>query len=381
VPLVSNAGVAAHVLYERAHEPSDDSPILYRERAYSVDGETTDAELEAHLEAELSSIQASWRDRDAPQFVQLASFDHEFEDEPSYPPIATLSWKDWQGRTEVWIRGVRRSTTPPNNAGLGEDEPKASELSELIPHQDDEEDEDFGTDPLLLVGERKSHQTSESDGSERNASPDSGTSWAAPSRSGEYRVPDESGAEDSAVPPPSSQRVLCGEELLGTLFERMHELLYLEQVPKGAEYVIATLEELIPCDGVLVHVFDEKAGEFVVVRALGARQGDVLLIRTSGTDSHLADAMRRQTTLELSREEAMASPVLWEALGLDVEFALCGPVHQDTRCFGAIEIARRPGLSPFSEAQIQALEYVCEQFADFVANRLLSFEAEAILPR
>jgi len=344
------------VLYERAHEPSDDSPILYRERAYAVDEDFSDAELEAHLEAELDMIRVSWRERDAPQFVQLASFDHEFETEPLSPPIATLSFKDWQGRSEVWVRGVRRSSAPPaevEEVTVVAKRPDAGDTSDGL--------DDAGTD---------------------RSGPESGPGWAAPSRSGQYRVPEEADAAgDDSLPPPSSQRVLAGEELIGALFERMHELMYLPDIAAGADYLITILEEHIPCDGVLIHVFDIAASEFVLVRALGPNEAEVALIRSSGTDSHLAEAARRGTTIALSAAEAMSSPVLWEALGLDVTSALCSPAHQNQRYLGAIELGREAASGPFSEAEMHALEYVCEQFADFVANRPLELDAESLRPR
>lgn len=350
------APARARVLYERAHEPSDDSPILYRERAYAVDEGFSDAELEAHLEAELDRIRVSWRERDAPQFVQLASFDHEFETEPRSPPIATLSFKDWQGRSEVWVRGVRRSTAPPielEDAPAGSERANATDANDTL--------DDAGPD---------------------RSGPDSGPGWAAPSRSGQYRVPEKADdASDEEMPPPSSQRVLAGEELLGALFERMPELMYLPDIAAGADYLITILEEHIPCDGVLIHVFDIAASEFVVVRALGPNAAEVALICTSSTDSHLAEASRRATTLELTAAEAMSSPVLWEALGLDIASALCSPAHQNQRYLGAIELGREAASGPFSDAEIHALEYVCEQFADFIANRPLELDAESLRPR
>jgi hypothetical protein len=344
------------VLYERAHEPSDDSPILYRERAYAVDEDFSDAELEAHLEAELDMIRVSWRERDAPQFVQLASFDHDFETEPRSPPIATLSFKDWHGASEVWVRGVRRVSAPPAEL---EGPPAAPERANAA--DSSAELDDAGPD---------------------RSGPESGPSWAAPSHSGQFRVPDEADdAGEESLPPPSSQRVLAGEELLGALFERMHELMYLPDIAAGADYLITILEEHIPCDGVLIHVFDIAASEFVVVRALGPNAAEVALIRTSGTDSHLAEAARRATTIELTAADAMSSPVLWEALGLDIASALCSPAHQNQRYLGAVEIGREIASGPFSAAEIHALEYVCEQFADFIANRPLELDAESLRPR
>jgi hypothetical protein len=239
------------LLFERVHEPSDDSPILYRERAYLVDALQSDVDLEEHLEAELSRIRRDWRHRDASQFVQLSLYDHRFQGEPSFPPVATLSWKDWQGRSEIWVRGVRRSTLPP---GIPldsippvprPDRPTAAERRAIegarpstppddmdLPVFEPSEEElrasgafepafDAGAgDSLAPVSALEDTPASSEhvavtevssqtpDGaSSSDAVPDSGPGWQSPERSGEFPIP----VQEELPAAPSSQRVLASE--------------------------------------------------------------------------------------------------------------------------------------------------------------------------
>lgn len=345
------------LLYERAHEPSEESPILYRERAFLVDNLQSDAELEEQLQAELASIRQDLQGRDASQYVQLALFDHEFEDQPSAPPVATLSWKDWQGRSEIWVRGVRRSSAPPADDGAA-DADDFEPASESLPLGSAPREGD--SDPPAGEGPKKRS--------------DSGTSWQAPSRSGEYPIPEAAELEGVT---PSSQRVVAEEELVGALFERMHELLDAGTIGEGATFVRDIIAKYIPCDAALIHVFDDEAREFVLVRALGPNGLDVVGRRTKSGRSHLDEALQSQRTLELRPREAPASAEPWRAVGVDAAVALCSPVHRDGRHLGAIEVARGDTRSSFSEAEQHALEYICEMFADFALARPLASDAEA----
>jgi GAF domain-containing protein len=358
--------VPPRLLYEKAQDPSNDSPILYCERAYVVDGLQSDEELAEHLLTELGTIQESWRDRDSSQFVQLAAFDHEYQTEPQFPPLATLSWKDWQGRTELWVRGVRRSGPPSTVEGLDELDVPAreadrqdasnqlrSETAELRPLTEDEATP--LVTPLL---------------SERARSGDSGMSWQSPSRSGEYAIP--IAEAEAEAPPPSSQRVLAGEDLMGALFERMNELTYLPDLPAGSAYVLETLEEFIPCSGIAIHVLDGAACEYVLVRALGPRAAEQIGQRQPDLDSLPGAAALEQRTLRVDGSHAG----IWPALGLDIAHALCAPVQQRGHVFGAIELGRSASEGEFSDSQLQALDFISEQFAEFLSER--PFQAQQL---
>jgi hypothetical protein len=427
----------AELLYERLHEPSDESPILYRERAYLVDALQTDDDLEEHLEAELSRIRRDWRHRNASQFVQLSIFDHRFGGEPIYPPVATLSWKDWQGRSEIWVRGVRRSTMPPGMAldsvppvarpdqlaaaerhsiAAARDvsllELEESEADALGPLDDDGLSESIsnGTPLVARVASGSALSASHDDpppsseqisiagsdfepvlqdveddpgegpagdgGAPDSRPPDSGPDWQSPNRSGEYRIPipEELEAE------PSSQRVVASEELIGALFERMHELALSPTIGTGADYVLGALAEHIPCDGALIHMFDVEAEEFVVMRALGPDSLEVLTRRTPALGSHFVECVRRRATLELGQGDIARCRAYWQALGVIPRHVIACPILGTRGAIGVIELGRVTSKGPFNAGQVRALEYVCEQFADFVADRPIDVTRPSFVP-
>ncbi len=409
-PLVLAASDPPKLIYERAHEPSDDSPILYRERAFAVDSLLTDDELETHLQGELTTLRESFQGREVPQFIQLASFDHSFDEEPVAPPLATLSWKDWHGRTEVWVRGSQRPNSasskppPPELVTTPRETPRAEAthamapattpdvapemapesaavrtLSASLPALDEDalpSDDEWGrADDVLSSPPPPSHAIETQAAAERAS--DSGAAWSSPSQSGHYPVAQ---IEEASVPPPSSERVLASEELIGALFERMHELLYLPNIAAGADYVLDTVFELIPCDAAVVHVFDIDARDFVVVRARGPRSDELVLRRTACAGSRLEEALRRRATLRQGPIEVSQDGELWQALGSNVERVVCGPVQQQGRYLGAIELGLGAGKGTFSDAHVNALEYICEQFADFVADRPIVLDAKSLRP-
>lgn len=425
----------AELLYERLHEPSDESPILYRERAYLVDALQTDDELEEHLGAELSRIRRDWRHRDAAQFVHLSIFDHRFRGEPMFPPVATLSWKDWQGRSEIWVRGVWRSTMPPgmpldsrpplaqpdllaaaerrsiaaardvplreleaserdtlallDEAELSERssdalalDPVAPGSSQMSDHGGDDppaSSEQISIDPEALLEDTEDDlgEQRADDGRPPDSRPaESGPGWQSPHRSGEFRIP----KPEELVPEPSSQRVIASDELIGALFERMQELAYAPTIGAAADYVLGALAEHIPCDGALIHVLDVEAEELVVMRALGPDSIEVLTRRTPALRSHLGECLRRRTTLELGQGDIARCRTYWQVLGVVPRHVIACPIVRRKGPLGVIELGRVTSRGPFSAGQVRALEYVCEQFADFVADRPIDLARSALLP-
>lgn len=425
------------LLFERLHEPSDDSPILYRERAYLVDALQSDVDLEEHLEAELSRIRRDWRHRDASQFVQLALYDHRFEGEPSFPPVATLSWKDWQGRSEIWVRGVRRSTlppgialdsmppvprpdrptaaerraierarpsTPPDDLDLPVFQPSEGELhafdapapafealaafgSESIAPASARDDIPSSSEQLVIAaevprgravraGDAEADDAALGEAAPDDAAPDSGPGWLSPHRSGEFPI----AVQEELPAAPSSQRVLASEELIGTLFERLNDLASAVTLGAGADCLLAALAEAIPCDGAIIHVLDAEAEEFVVMRALGPDQREVIGRRSPVLDSPLAECLRRKASLDLWQRDIARSRATWQALGVLPRHVIVSPVHRLNQAIGAIELCRTTVKGPFSAAQISALESACEQFADFAAERPMELARASLLP-
>ena len=69
----------------------------------------------------------------------------------------------------------------------------------------------------------------------------------------------------------------------------------------------------------------------------------------------------------------------WQAAGVSVGPLLLGPVKQGGRYLGLIEIANPAGGKSFSDSEANALDYICEQFAEFLTNRPIVLDADVIL--
>jgi hypothetical protein len=173
----------------------------------------------------------------------------------------------------------------------------------------------------------------------------------------------------------------AGEDLIGELFEIMHDLHFARDVAEGAEFVLSVLDELLPCEGVLIHVFDINTGHFVVVRAKGPQARSVLLQRMSDQDPLVRSVMRSTHALSVKNaaEDARFTGARWQALGVKPRVALCGGAQLGGRYLGLIEIANPHGDIPFHQSELNALDYICEQFAAFLSKKPIVLSADVVL--
>jgi hypothetical protein len=179
--------------------------------------------------------------------------------------------------------------------------------------------------------------------------------------------------------PGTARRRTASEDLIGDLFESIHELAFLVDLVSGADFVVRAVYDVIPCEAIIVHAFDLGRREFVVIRARGPHARNALLHRTPDADPLMREIMRRRSLVSNS-----ASPIrsgAFEKLGMTPQMVLCAPVRQGGRYLGLIELANPLGGTPFHESEASALEYVCEQFAEFVAARPIVLDEDVVLGR
>jgi hypothetical protein len=177
--------------------------------------------------------------------------------------------------------------------------------------------------------------------------------------------------------PTLARRRAPGEDLIGDLFERMHDLNFMADIVSGADFVLNVLYDLIPCEAMLVHVFDLGRREFVVVRAHGPSYKEALLFRTPDSDPLVLAVMRQRSIVSNG-----ASPLRSGAFarqGVQLQQVLSGGARLGGRYLGFIELANPLGGTPFHQGEANALEYVCEQFAEFVASRPVVLDDDLIL--
>ena len=101
------------LVLERAEQPTPQSPITYRERAYAVAPGTPLDEVELLLWVRFKDLCDELAGSPPGKYVQLAVFDHTFEVRPQRPPLATLAWKDWRGDPVLHFPLTRPLSLPP----------------------------------------------------------------------------------------------------------------------------------------------------------------------------------------------------------------------------------------------------------------------------
>jgi GAF domain-containing protein len=161
----------------------------------------------------------------------------------------------------------------------------------------------------------------------------------------------------------------------------MHELNFAIDVVSGAEFVLGIVNKAIPAELVMIHLFDINTQQFVIVRASGPDSEKTLLYRTANADPLFEQAMRRAQSLhtENARADERYRGGRWDLVRAVPNVAACGGAKQGGRYLGVIEIINPLGGDPFHQAELNALDYICEQFATFLAQRPIVVDAEFVL--
>ncbi len=206
------------------------------------------------------------------------------------------------------------------------------------------------------------------------------------SRPGKPHAP--SGAPIFSWPAPAGAECLrperrrAGQDLIGELFETMHELHFLPELVSGCEFVLAVVQFTVPSAAVMLHVFDLDARQFVIVRASGPGAGQLLLHRTPSTDALLSAVMRQGSARRIddTRGDARYTGGRWSLLGILPEAVLCVPVLKAGRHLGAVELVNPEGGGGFHQNEAHGLDYIAEQFAEFLVTRPIVLDPDLVLP-
>ena len=166
------------------------------------------------------------------------------------------------------------------------------------------------------------------------------------------------------VAPTRRAPLLSATDVFDILFDAMHELRYFETAVEGGSYCLATALSVLPSRAGLVHLYDIDAREFVVVYAQGEGYERHLLSRVAESDVLIAPAMFRHRavsvrtlgTMRVERHRANAS-------------VLVAPVLEGGRFLGAIELVDPAPGTAFDERAMNALTYVADRYAEFLAER------------
>jgi transcriptional regulator with GAF, ATPase, and Fis domain len=174
-----------------------------------------------------------------------------------------------------------------------------------------------------------------------------------------------------ASAPPISQTFAkrpVGDELVSALFDTMHELEFAPDSLDGARFCLAAIESVVPCRASMIHLYDPRRRDFLVVDARGEAAESMLLLRQDEKDPLFRVAL--PTGRPFAWNNLKNSPIgrlaRFSSLSY-VDRVLVAPVMNGKSCVGVIELAD-PKSGPFWTEDEHAVRYVADRFGAFLAT-------------
>jgi hypothetical protein len=175
---------------------------------------------------------------------------------------------------------------------------------------------------------------------------------------------------------PAAARRLEGDDLIDALFDAMPGLDLCEDAFLGAEFVAELCVRKLGCSLALVHLYDINRREFVVaasafVAAAWSIPPELRSLREGEHDPLLTEAMRSDEPIHVPEARSDPRAIARRFLHLErlPRTVLAFGVRQAGRYLGAIELADPSDGGAFGPSDANALAYVGERLADFLAAR------------
>ncbi|HRH00500.1 MAG TPA: GAF domain-containing protein [Polyangiaceae bacterium] len=174
------------------------------------------------------------------------------------------------------------------------------------------------------------------------------------------------------IPPrPRTGTRVSGDELIATLFEAMHDLHFLHDAIQGADFCLQLALGVIPSRAGYAHFFDVEKREFLLVRAKGEDTEELVGKRHLEAEPLLSAAVRAKKAILKDANEALTSRYM--TLGGATSVVLA-PVLVTGRPLAILELVNPSDGAPFTQDEANALNYIAEQFAEFLSSRGLVFD-------
>jgi GAF domain-containing protein len=408
VAVVPSAG--ANVIYKREQDATESMPLTYREYVFLVPPATTEAAAEKLLQAEFEAVRGSLERVSSGKLVNLAVFDLVFKGKPPVPPLATLSWKDWRGAPVVAFprRAPQPAPAAPPPAAVPVPAPAAmaapmADATVAMPPQHQPQPvapppavafappapqpapqpASFVPQPASFVPQPASFVPQPAAVAPPPQQAPAPTPQMAPQPAPSMGSRPPTPVRMVTPTPGRAFRVrVRGEDLIADLFESMHDLHFVRDAVEGGDFCLSLAMEKLPSQAGIVHLYDIDSRQFLVTNVRGAATGKLLLKRHPENDPMLSAAMRKRRAIVFA-DATQGEPAALEryaAVG-GARSVIVAPVMQSGRFLGAIELLNPLDGGPFTESEGNAVSYIAEQFAEFVAERGVVTDPEVISSR
>jgi GAF domain-containing protein len=173
---------------------------------------------------------------------------------------------------------------------------------------------------------------------------------------------------------------VTGDDLISSLFEAMHDLHFLRDSLEGGDFCLALANEMMPCRVGLVHAYDINKRNFIVACAAGPGAEGLLTRRVPDQDALLLTALRSRKSVVVPDAAKAGAPGLerYQLIG-GAKSVIVTPIMFGARALAALELVDPLDGHPFTEDEGHAMNYIAEQFAEFIGSHGLVLETDKIL--
>ncbi|NOU30214.1 MAG: GAF domain-containing protein, partial [Polyangiaceae bacterium] len=394
---------AATMLSRRDQEPSESSPLTYREVSYALAIGTEEPEAEAFALQMLEELKREIPEDRAARFINIAVFDEIFTGKPTISPLVVVEWKDWKGppvaryprKYPSALPGSMRSVVPGPGPGLAAALKEPSQVSRAPAAALG----DMFLGPATAPGKSAAGPaTSIAAAAAAPLMPAASNPALAPQPVPSFgpvvaaapppvAAPEAHSAADasakvktqplsiSELPAVSGAKRLSGDELIADLFEEMHAMNFHEDAVAAGYFCLDLALSKIPADGGLVHFYDVDKREYVVACARGPNAHALLLARHPDLDPFLGSAPRSRSAVIFQADGA--TPPRFAVFG-GLKNLVVAPLWPRGRFMGAVEFINPKDGAPFTADDANALTYIAEQLAEFIGSRGVVLDARRI---
>jgi hypothetical protein len=405
------------VVNTREENPSERSPLSYREYVYAVALGTTDDDAQRLILERFASVQQSLELARPGKLINLAIFDHVFQGRPQRRPLVTLTWKDWKSEAPDVQFPARDGVSVPPLAPVSVGPTLPSPVSTRAPTAAQPtpvavvaapqpiaapEPVSVAAPVTIVEPVRASAPATEPSSmaptvpaatkpaAAAAAAPAPAPAPARASAPAPAPVPARTASAPPAPPRPTPvspttpsrtapAKRLSGDDLLAELFEAFNDLHFLRDSIEGAEFVLALTLEKLPSEIGLISLFDINKREFVIVRQTGGKQRAVGQ-RQPEKAPIASTAMRKRHAVVVSDPGGAqrAHDDRFKLIGAEIRSLICAPVELGGRYLGLIELVNPLDGGVFSEGDGNAVTYIGQQFAEFAASRGVMIDPEQL---
>jgi GAF domain-containing protein len=162
----------------------------------------------------------------------------------------------------------------------------------------------------------------------------------------------------------------------------MHDLHFLRDALEGGDFCLSLALEALPSKAGLIHLYDIDRREFVIACTNGRSAASLLLKRHPEAEPLLSRAMRKRRAIVLpdATTDGDTAAERFGALG-GASSLIVAPVMQSGRFLGVVELINPSDKVPFNEDEGAAVQYIAEQYAEFLSQVGVVVDAERISQR